>query len=220
MQAADYIKQLYSEHPKPLYLSKLGGILKGKGIVVNNLRELVESMDGFTVACGPEKERTAIAAVDDKEEIEALLNNNAKKIDNDTLKFLSKIPRTLLFAFGSKSKARPKIYVMNSYPYKYALTKDDDESMVEIQSSLLLDAKIPVNLKQLDPDIAAKLFTNIKKWIEDNKIELTAYVKNMPKSHTGDQITLLEEMINAIPANQRSKVALPLDIIGYLIKKR
>jgi len=64
------------------------------------------------------------------------------------------------------------------------------------------------------------LSTNIKKWIEDNKIDLPTYVKDTPKSLTGNRVTLLEEMIHAIPANQRSKVVLPLDIIGYLIKKR
>lgn len=55
MQAVNYIKKIYSNHPKPLYLSKLGSILKENHIAVDNLRELVESMDGFTVACGPEK---------------------------------------------------------------------------------------------------------------------------------------------------------------------
>ena len=219
MQAADYIKTLYSEHPKPFYLSKLGSILKKNNLMVGNLHEFVESMEGFTVACGPEKERTAIAAVDDKEEIEALLNERAKKIDNEVLQFLSKLPRTLLFAFASKRKARPNVYAMTSPPYRFGFAKEND-SMVEIKNDLLLDVMIPVNLIQLNPDIASKLSTNIKRWIDDNDFDLPAYVIDTPKSLTSNQGTLLEEMIHAIPANQRSKVVLPLDIIGYLIKKR
>jgi len=219
MQAADYIKKLYSEHPKPLYLSELGVILKKNSLMVENLREFVESMEGFTVACGPEKERTAIAAIDDKEEVDALLNEIAKKIDKEALQFLSKLPRALLFAFASKSKAKPNVYVTNSPPYRFGFAKED-ENMVEIQNDLLLDVRIPINLKQLDPDIVSTLYANTKKWIDDNNLHMLAYVKDTPKSFTGNQITLLEEMIHAIPANQRSKVVLPLDIIGYLIKRK
>ena len=219
MQAADYIKKMYLEHPKPLYLSKLGSILKKNDLMISNLREFVESMEGFTVACGPEKERTAIAAIEDQKEVVALLNESAEKIDNEALQFLSKLPRTLLFVFASKSKARPNVYFMVSPPFRFGFAKEND-SMVEIKSDLLLDARIPVNLKHLGSDVASKLSANIKKWIEDNKINLPTYVKDTPKSLTGNRVTLLEEMIHAIPANQRSKVVLPLDIIGYLIKKR
>ena len=219
MQAADYIKKLYSEYPKPLYLSNLGTILQKNNLKVANLREFVESMEGFTVACGPEKERTAIAAISDKEDVEALLNERAEKVESETLQFLSKLPRTLLYAFASKQKAQPNVYFMDSPPYRFGFAKEN-ESMVEIQNDLLLDARIPLNLKRLAPDIANKLSTNIKKWIVDNNFDLSAYVKDTQKSLVGDQITLLEEMIHAIPANKRSKVVLPLDIIGYLIKKR
>jgi hypothetical protein len=219
MQVADFIKKIYPEQPKPLYLSKLGSILKENHLMVSNLREFVESMDDFTVACGPEKERTAIAAVNDKEEVETLLNEQAKKINSEAIQYLSKLPRTLLFAFASKSKARPNVYFMPSPPYRFGFAKEND-FMVEIQNDLLLDAKIPLNLKQLDHDIASKLHVNIKKWIDVNKYDFSEYVKETPKSLTGNQLTLLEEMMHAIPANQRSKVVLPLDIIGYLIQKR
>lgn len=219
MQAADYIKKLYLKHPKPLYLSNLGTILQKNNFMVANLREFVESMEGFTVACGPEKERTAIATISDKEDVEALLNESAKKIENEALQFLSKLPRTLLYAFASKQKAQPNVYVMNSPPYRFGFA-NENESMVEIQNDLLLDARIPLNLKRLDPVIANKLSANIKKWIADNKLDFPVYVKDTQKSLVGDQITLLEKMIHAIPANKRSKVVLPLDIIGYLIKKR
>ena len=176
-------------------------------------------MEGFTVACGPEKERTAIASITDKEEVEALLNEMAKKIEPESLKFLSKLPRTLIYAFASKQKAQPNLYIMDSPPYSFGFPKEND-SMIEIKNELLLDARIPLNLKQLDPGIANELSTNIKKWLSDNNLDFSAYAKNKQKSFVGDQITLLEEMIHAIPANKRSKVVLPLDIIGYLIKKR
>ncbi len=219
MQAADYIKKLYSEYPKPLYLSNLGTILQKNNLMVANLREFVESLEGFTVACGPEKERTAIAAISDKEDVEALLNESAKKIENKALPFLSKLPRTLLYAFASKQKAHPNVYIMDSPPYRFGFAKEN-ESMVEIQNDLLLDARIPLNLKRLDPVIANKLSTNIKNWLTNNNLDFPVYVKNTQKSLVGDQVTLLEKMIYAIPANKRSKVVLPLDIIGYLIKKR
>ena len=219
MSAADYIKKIYTEHPKPLYLSTLGGILKKNNLMVGNLREFVESMEGFTVACGPEKERTAIASIEDKEVVESLLNERAKKVDSEALQFLSKLPRTILFAFASKQKAQPNVYIMASPPYRFGFVKEN-ESMVEIQNELLIDARIPINLNQLDYDIANKLFANINKWINDNKFDLSTYSSVSPKSIIDNKISLLEEMIHAIPANKRSKVVLPLDIIGYLIKKR
>lgn len=219
MQAADFIKKIYSEHPKPLYLSQLGSILKKNGLMIGNLREFVESMEEYTVACGPEKERTAIATIEDKEEVENLLHESAKKLDSESLHFLSKLPRTLLFAFASKSKAQPNVYFTTTPPYRFGFAKEND-SMIEIQSDFLIDAKIPINLKQLEPSVATQLFTNIKKWSEKNNIELSVFTKHIHKSFARDQITLLEEMIHAIPANKLSKVVLPLDIIGYLIKKR
>lgn len=219
MQAADYIKKLYSEHPKPLYLSHLGGILKKNDYKVANLREFIESMDGFTIACGPEKERTAIAAISDKEAVEAMLNESAKKIESTTLQYLSKLPRNLLYAFASKQKAEPSVYVTDSPPYRFGFTKEND-AMVEVQNDLLVDARIPLNLKRLEHEIADKLSTNIKKWIADNNFDLSTYVKDTQKPRAGDQMTLLEEMIRAIPANKRSKVVLPLDIIEYLFQKR
>jgi hypothetical protein len=219
MQAADYIKKIYSESPKPLYLSKLGGILKRNNLIVENLREFIESMEGFTVACGPEKERTAIATIGEKEEVEALLNEMSQKIDSETLQFLSKLPRTLLFAFASKKKANPNVYIMPSPPHRFGFVREN-ESMVEIQNNLLIDAKIPINIKYLDVEITNKLYENIKKWIGDNDFDLSAYEKGTQKSFIGNQLTLLEEMMNAIPANKRSKVVLPLDIIGHLMKKR
>jgi hypothetical protein len=219
MQAIDYIKKIYPEHPKPLYLSNLGGILKKNNFQISNLREFVESINGFTVVCGPEKERTAIATIDDQQEIETLLNKKADNIDKESFQFLSKLPRTLLFAFASKRKAQPNVYFMVTPPYSFGFVKEND-SMVEIQSDLLLDAKIPINLKHLELDIASKLSTSIKKWIDDNSIDLPAFAKNTPKRLAGNQVTLLEEMINSIPANKRSKVVLPLDIISCLIKKR
>lgn len=219
MQTADYIKKIYPEHPKPLYLSKLGAILKKNNLMVSNLREFVESMEGFTVACGPEKERTAIASIGDKEEVENLLNKLAEKTESESIKFLSKIPRTLLFAFASKQKANPNVYIMNSPPYRFGFVKEND-SMLEVQGDLLIDAKIPVNLKQLEPKISDKLYENIKKWIEDNDFVLSTLYNFKQKVGSGDQMTLLEEMIHAIPANKRSKVVLPLDIISYLLMKR
>lgn len=90
MSASDFIKKSYSSNPKPLYLSKLGTILKQYGHEVGNLREFIELMDDFTVACGPEKERTAIASIADKEEVEALLKKDAEKIDTESFQFLSK----------------------------------------------------------------------------------------------------------------------------------
>lgn len=219
MQAEDFIKEIYSKHPKPLYLSNLGSILKKNNLLVRNLREFVESMEGFTVACGPEKERTAIAAIEDKDEVEALLNERSDKIDPEVFRFLSKLPHTLLFAFASKRKAQPSVFVMTSPPFWFGFSKEN-ESMVEIQNDLLLDAKIPLNLKQLDPGIASMLHSNIKRWIDSNNIPMSIFTKDMPTMHADIDITLLEEMINAIPPNQRSKVTLPLDIIGYLLKRR
>ncbi len=217
--AAEFIKKIYPEHPKPLYLSQLGAILKKNGLLISNLREFVESMDGYTVACGPEKERTAIATIEDKEEIEKILHETAKKIDSETLRFLTKLPRTLLFAFASKSRAQPNVYFTTNPPYRFTFAKEDD-SMVEIGNDFLIDAKIPVNLKKLDPHVATQLFLNIKKWSEEKQIELSTFEKNIHKSFAGSKITLLEEMIQSIPANKRSKVVLPLDIISYLIKNR
>jgi len=219
MQASDFIKRFYSSHPKPLYLSKLGTILKKNNLEVDNLREFVESMDGFTVACGPEKERTAIASIDDKEEVEGLLNESAKKIESESIQFLSKLPRTLIYAFASKQKAGLNLYVMNSPPYRFGVAREND-SMIEIQDEFLLEARIPLNLNRLDPDTANKLSTNIRKWLDENDLDFSAFAKDKQKLPVGDQVTLLEEMIHAIPANKRSKVVLPLDIIGYLIKKR
>lgn len=219
MQIADFINKIYTEYPKPLYLSQLGGILKKKGLMIGNLREFVESMDGYTVACGPEKERTAIATIEDKDEIEKLLHESANKLDSEALHFLTKLPRTILFAFASKSKAQPNVYFTTSPPYRFTFAKEDD-SMVEIEKNFLIDAKIPINLKHLEPNVVTQLFTNIKKWSEKHQIELSMFEKHIDKSFTGDKTTLLEEMIQAIPANKRSKVVLPLDIISYLIKKR
>ena len=219
MQAEDYIKQIYPEHSKPLYLSNLGGILKKNNFQISNLREFVESIEGFTVVCGPEKERTAIATIDDQKEIEALLNERAESIDKESFQFLSKLPRTLLFSFASKSKAQPNVYFMVNPPYSFGFAKEND-SMVEIQNDLLLDARIPINLKHLKPEIASKLSANIKKWIDNNNIELPVFAKKSAKSIVANQITLLEEIINSIPANKRSKVVLPLDIISHLIKRR
>ena len=219
MQAAEFIKQIYPQNPKPFYLSRLGSILKKNSFFVANLREYVEEMEGFTVACGPERERTAIATVEDKEEVEKLLNDRASKIDNEALRFLSKLPRTLLFAFSSKSKANPNVYFMSSPPYNFGFAKENDD-MLEIKRDLLIDAKIPLNLKQLSPEIVKKLHANIEKWIDDNSIDFTTDAKSRSKSLTQNRTTLLEEMLQAIPANQRSKVVLPLDIIGYLIKER
>lgn len=218
-KTADFIKKIYPEYPKPLYLSQLGGILKKNGLIIGNLREFIESMDGYTVACGPEKERTAIASLEDKEEIEKILHENAKKTDSEALHFLTKLPRTLLFAFASKSKAHPNIYFTTTPPYRFTFAKEDD-SMVEIEKDFLIDVKIPLNLKRLEPDVTTQLFTNIKQWSKEKQIELTEFEKYTHKSFTGDKTTLLEEMIHAIPANKRSKVVLPLDIISYLIKKR
>lgn len=48
---------------------------------------------------------------------------------------------------------------------------------------------------------------------------MLTYIKDNQESVKGNDVTLLEQVIYAIPANQRSKVVLPLDIIGYLIKK-
>nr|MBF0221450.1 hypothetical protein [Desulfobulbaceae bacterium] len=218
-KTADFIKKIYPNSPKPLYLSQLGGILKKNGLMIGNLREFVESMDGYTVACGPEKERTAIATIDDKEEIEKILHESANKLDSEALHFLTKIPRTLLFAFASKCKAQPNVYFTTSPPYRFTFAKEDD-SMVEIENDYLIDAKIPINLKQMEQSVITQIFTNIKKWSEKNKIDLSMFEKHIDKSFAGDKSTLLEEIIQAIPANKRSKVVLPLDIISYLIKKR
>ena len=219
MQTADFIKKIYSEYPKPLYLSQLGSILKKNGLIIGNLREFIESLDGYTVACGPEKERTAIASIEDKEEVEKLLHESAKRSDNEALHFLNKLPRTLLFAFASKSKAKQNVYFTTTPPYRFAFAKEND-SMVEIENDLLIDAKIPINLKRLEPSVVTQLFTNIKKWSEKKQIELSVFEKHIHKSFSGGQVTLLEEMIQAIPANKRSKIVLPLDIISYLIEKR
>jgi hypothetical protein len=219
METADFIKEIYSEHPKPLYLSKLGSILKNNNYKVHKLRELVESIDGFAVVCGPEKERTAIASTEDKLEVQELLNKSAKKLEPEILQFLSSCPRTVLYAFASKQKASPNVYIMNAPPYRFGFAKEND-SMIEIQNELLLDARIPFDLKKLEHDIANKLYRNIKKWTNDNDIDFTAYVKYRTQMGTNDGITLLEEMYNAIPANKRSKIVLPLDVIGYLMKKR
>jgi hypothetical protein len=216
-KTADFIKKIYSEYPKPLYLSQLGSILKKNGLMIGNLREFVESMNGYTVACGPEKERTAIAAVEDKDEIEKILHESAQKIDSEALHFLTKLPRTLLFAFASKSKAQPNVYFATTPPYRFTFAKEDD-SMVEIESDFLIDAKIPINIKRLEPSIVDQLFTNIKKWSEKKQVELSVFEKYIHKSFTDNKRTLLEEMIQVIPANKRSKVVLPLDIISYLLK--
>ena len=218
-KTADFIKKIYSEHPKPLYLSQLGGILKKNGLMIGNLREFVESMDGYAVACGPEKERTAIATIGDKEEIEKILHESAKKIDSETLHFLTKLPRTLLFAFASKRKAQQNVYFTTTPPYRFTFAKEDD-SMVEIERDFLIDAKIPINIKHLEPSVVDQLVTNVKNWSEKKQIELSVFEKHIHKSFTDDKITLLEEIIQVIPANKRSKVVLPLDIISYLIKKR
>lgn len=219
MNPEKFIKELYLDHPKPLYLSALGTILKKEGHQIDNLKEFVEKMDGFNVACGPEKERTAIASDKDIEEVEKILNKRSQEIDKETLKFLSKLPRTLLYAFASKSKTGSNAYFINSPPYRFGFTKKDDD-MIEIKRDLLIDARIPLNLNQLDNEIAKKLHDNIERWINDNKLDISVYTKNKQRYLMSEQTTLLEELFNAIPANKRSKVVLPLDIIGYLISKR
>jgi len=219
VQAQEFIKEIYKTHPKPLYLSKLGSLLRQKELFVDNLRELVESMDGFTVAQGPERERTAISTDEDKNAVEDLLNKKAKKLGSKDFQFLSKLPRTLLYAFASKKKGQPNVYIMDSPPYKFDFAKTS-ESMLEIQSDLLIDATIPFNLRGLNPDDAKRLYENIEQWINDNNFKYTTYVKKYMKESGGEHLTILEEMINAIPANKRSKVVLPLDIIECLISKR
>lgn len=219
MNSEKFIKELYLDHPKPFYLSALGTILKKEGHQIDNLKEFIEKMDNFTVACGPEKERTAIASDEDIEEIEKILNKRSEEIDKETLKFLSKIPRTLLYAFASKSKTKSNAYFINSPPYRFGFIKKDDD-MIEIKRDLLIDARIPLNLNQLDKEIAKKLYENIENWINDNKLDISVYAKNKQKYLMSEKTTLLEELFNAIPANKRSKVVLPLDIIGYLINKR
>lgn len=219
MEAAEFIKGLYSKQPKPLYLSQLGKLLKENGYKVDNLKEFIELMDGFTVACGPEKERTAIAAAKDKEEIENILNANSKNSNSEQVKFLSELPNTFLYAFASKKKAQPSIYIMTDPPFKYSVVKDVD-SMTEIPNDFLTDAKIPANLKQLEPGIVEKLYTNIKRWLEENKLPTPIFIKEVHQIYKEKETTLLEEMIKAIPPNMRSKVVLPLDIIGFLLNNR
>ncbi|WP_289019853.1 hypothetical protein [Desulfobacter postgatei] len=212
----EFIKDLYKKYPKPLYLSSLGGLLKKAGHQYNNLKALVETIDGYTIAYGPEEERTAIATVEDLKEIEDLLNERAKKINKAALKFLSKMPRTLLYAFASKSKTESSVYYSQFPPFRFEISKKG-ENMIEIQNDLLIDAKIPLNLNRLEESVAETLHQNIKKWIEINDVDISLFSTD---KHESDQITLLEELFNAIPANKRSKVVLPLDIIGYLIDKR
>lgn len=219
MQAEEFIKNVYKNYPKPIYLSRLGAMLKENHLVVRNLKEYIENMEGFTVACGPEKERTAIASLEDKDDIEKMLTESANKVDGEALNFLSKLPKTFLYAFSSKSKGNPNVYISNHPPYKFSFSKDND-SMIEINNDLLIDAMVPVNIKNLDASLIDKLYNNIQNWIKDNNFEFS----NRETAHNNycenKGVTLLEEIINSIPANKRSKVIFPLDIIEHLIKRK
>ncbi|WP_419784044.1 hypothetical protein [Maridesulfovibrio sp.] len=216
--AEEYIRRIYPTSTPPLYLSTLGALLKKDNIAVSNLREFVEHLPDFTVVQGVERERTAIASIEDEDKIKDLLKKDADKASKENITFLAKLPRNLLFAFASKPNAEDSLYIGTEPPYKFQPTPKKD--LLEIESSLLIKKKIPVNLNKLDKETAELLQSNIQKWSRKIDIDIDTVFKKPTPYSSDKQTTLLEEMINAIPAQKRAKVVLPLDVIEFLIKKR
>lgn len=213
------IEDIYTSYNHPIYLAKLGELLRANGFVINGLRATIESLDGFTVVQGEEKERTAIARDSDKDSIQNMLTDLSSRADKNILDYLNKIPRNILYAFCSKHRTVGSFFIEGNSPFHYFATKERDD-LLEIPGEFLLEVRIPANLRHLDAETASKLAENIKKWIADNDIDISTLNKSkiIEDTHIYPADSLMKKVILAIPANQRHRVSLPLDIIDYLLK--
>lgn len=214
------VNEIYQAARKPLYLSKLGEILKGKyDIYRDNLYDTIDSLPGYKVVSEEgKKERAAIASYSDAEEIRRILNAPRDTAKSSDIKFLTALHRNVLIAFCSRRRANPNFYIQSKSPF-HCYDARENEDDFEIQNEYIIDIFLPFDLAKISIDEAVSLREKIINWSTANDIDLDMFKKETVRAMEKHSLSLLEQVIAAIPMNKRQNLSMSLDIVEILMKK-
>jgi hypothetical protein len=214
------VNEIYQTARKPLYLSKLGEILRKKyDIYRENLYDAVDSLPGYKIVSEEgKKERAAIASHSDADDIYSLLNEQRDTAKSTDIKFLTSLHRSILIAFCSKRRASSNFYIQKRLPFHCDAMKINEDDL-EIQNDYLIDIFLPFDLAKVSSGDAELLRKNITSWSTANSVDLDMFKKSNARVTERQTLSLLEQVIAAIPANKRHGLNMSLDIVEILMNK-
>ena len=220
-------KSHYDTNDKPLFLSSLGDALLKifpdlkSALQDRSLSSAVQDLsDMVLIRHSRSPQRVAVAFAEDSARVQEQVETFSSSTKQSAALQHNRIQRALVFAFQQAPTDEQEVYVSLGPPIRYHVihktSPQSKEDLVLIPKNLLVPNNPFLDMEVLPVDKRNALLTNIRQWTATNNIpfQLCYYVRR-----TGGSNNLLLKFIDAQPAEIRSRLVIPAEIVLKLLAR-
>lgn len=221
------VKTHYESSSAPLLLSQLGKSLRVEGFWPSDngsktLREVIEGLSpDILVKRDPDALAFAVVVTKESEHIADTAIETRR-----TYRFLNDLPRSLTLAFVVEVPSDQQIFVQRKPPFRYQISDDalDTDEYALVNPDLRVEGVYVDRMRDIDPDKANELATNIRDWISKNGLSLE-YLRQSERhpppgqgerlptpQSSGRSASALERLLSAQPRDVARRMVIPADI--------
>lgn len=234
----------FQANNRPILLSELGTKL---GPIFSkekhgSLKEIIkEKLAGKLVVLSDQKHPTRIfvGAIDKRQKIDIYITNTSPSYSNQNPESIpsnetqdsssinnqefdpTKIQKSVLIAFQKPINTNKRRYITTDKPFRYGedSIKDEEREDVIYINEKYINSSLP--RIRCAPEEDPNVIDNFKKWLKKQNLEATKFYLERNKTTFNEKplpANLLLSLVNAQPAEIRSRMLIPAEVILKLLQ--